>query len=87
MAEIIVYDIELDGNGNKLALPEGRDVPYNYERFKIGDGKTVVSELPFYLENELESMVEKINFLAENMLDADYRNGVLHFTKGIIFPT
>jgi hypothetical protein len=46
--EIIVYDIEVDKDGNTLALPEGRTTPYTYERLKIGDGKTVVSDLPFY---------------------------------------
>ena len=82
-AEIIVYDIELDGDGNALTLPEGRTTPYTYERFKVGDGKTTVTNLPFYLENELEDVVNKINLLAGHMLDTNYENGVLHFTKGI----
>lgn len=46
--EIIVYDIEVDKDGNHLALPEGRTIPYTYERFKIGNGKDVVGDLPFY---------------------------------------
>lgn len=46
--EFIVYDIEVDSEGNTLALPEGRTEPYTHERFKIGDGKTVVTELPFF---------------------------------------
>lgn len=46
--EIIIYDIEVDENGNTLELPEGRTTPYTYERFKIGDGKTLVKDLPFY---------------------------------------
>lgn len=37
--EIIIYDI---------------DSNYNYERIKIGDGVTSVTDLPFYLENEVE---------------------------------
>ena len=45
--ELIVYDIEVDEYGNTLTLPTGRDVPYAYERFKIGDGITLVSNLPF----------------------------------------
>ncbi len=52
--EFIIYDIEVDKDGNtledaegKLLLPEGRTVPYIYERFKIGDGKTPVTDLPF----------------------------------------
>lgn len=46
-AELIIYDIEIDGDGNTLPLPEGRDIPYTYERFKIGDGIHTVSMLPF----------------------------------------
>lgn len=53
--EPIVYDNEVDENGNVLTLsdgvttvlPEGRTTPYTYERLKIGDGKTLVSDLPF----------------------------------------
>jgi hypothetical protein len=45
--ELIIYDIEVDADGNTLELPEGRTEPYTYERSKIGDGKTVVSALPF----------------------------------------
>lgn len=56
--ELIIYDIEVAENGNTLtvsdgnggqvaALPNGRTSPYTYERFKIGDGKTLVSALPF----------------------------------------
>lgn len=46
--EIIIYDIEVDENGNTLDLPEGRTTPYTYERLKIGDGKNLVKDLPFY---------------------------------------
>lgn len=45
--ELIVYDIEIDQDGNILELPEGRTEPYLYERTKIGDGITKVHELPF----------------------------------------
>ena len=45
--EIIVYDSEVDENGNTLTLPTGRSAPYTYERIKVGDGKTLVSDLPF----------------------------------------
>ena len=41
--ELIVYDV---------------DSTHTYERFKIGDGVTLVSELPFALENEL---INKVN--------------------------
>ena len=46
-SEIIVYDVEVDSDGNILELPEGRTVPYTYERIKIGDGKNVITSLPF----------------------------------------
>ena len=46
--ELIIYDIEVDSDGNTLTLPEGRTTPYTYERFKIGDGTTLVNDLPFY---------------------------------------
>ena len=52
--EIIVYDIEVDEQGNVLTdsngnsvLPEGRTEPYNYPRFKVGDGVRYVNDLPF----------------------------------------
>jgi hypothetical protein len=41
--EIIIYDIETSVDD----LPEGRTTLYNYERIKIGDGETVVKNLPF----------------------------------------
>ena len=49
--EIIIYDIEIDADGNTLTLPEGRATPYAYERMKIGDGKTNVNNLSFIGEN------------------------------------
>ena len=70
--EIIIYDI---------------DTTYSYERFKIGDGKTTIINLPFYLEHEIDSILANMNYLAENTLQADYQNGVLNLTKGISFPT
>lgn len=46
--EIIVYDIEYDSSGAPLSLEgTGRKWYYAHERFKIGDGKTKVSDLPF----------------------------------------
>jgi hypothetical protein len=65
--ELIIYDIEVDKNGNAIKIPDGdggeieaytfaaqypsrtayKDQPYTYERFKIGDGKTNVNDLPF----------------------------------------
>lgn len=55
--EIIIYDKEVDSDGNILTktvdghevplLPEGRTVPYLCERFKVGDGNSTVTDLPF----------------------------------------
>lgn len=47
IGEIIVYDKEIDDNGNSLSLPEGRTTPYTYARIKIGDGKRNAHDLPF----------------------------------------
>lgn len=47
-AEWIVYDREVDKQGNLLTeLPEGRTEPYAYERFKIGNGIDKVGDLDF----------------------------------------
>lgn len=69
--EIIIYDIDTDNN---------------YERFKIGDGKTIVNELPFYLEEELLDILNRLNSLEENMLNATWHDGILYFEKGISIP-
>ena len=45
--ELIIYDKEVDSEGNVLELPTTRTTPFDYERFKIGDGVTTVSNLPF----------------------------------------
>ena len=45
--ELIIYLKEVDKDGNTLTLPEGRTVPYTYDRFKIGDGHSTVNELGF----------------------------------------
>ena len=47
--ETVVYDIEIDADGKMLedVLPDGRLIPYTYERFKVGDGVHTVNELPF----------------------------------------
>ena len=46
--ELIIYDIEVDKNGNALDLTSTRrTTPYIYERFKIGDGISTVTDLPF----------------------------------------
>ena len=58
MGEIIIYNAELDEEGNILELPEGRTEPYTYPRTKIGDGFTVVSDLPFTTIDIDYSMLE-----------------------------
>ena len=45
--ETIVYDAEIDAEGNPLALPSGRTAPYTFARTKIGDGITNLHRLPF----------------------------------------
>jgi hypothetical protein len=46
--EIIVYDCEVDSDGSTLELPSNRVIPYTYERVKIGDGHTLVNDLPYF---------------------------------------
>ena len=69
--EIIVYDIDTNNT---------------VERFKVGDGKTTVIDLPFYLEHEVDMILSQINYLANNTIDANWQNGILTLTKGITLP-
>ena len=46
--ELIIYDVEIDTD----ELPDNRTEPYDYERFKIGDGIKTVSNLPFILDTK-----------------------------------
>ena len=52
--ELIIYDVEVDANGNVLELPSGRTVHYTYERFKIGDGITTLGNLPFVVDDNVQ---------------------------------
>ena len=63
--EIIVYDI---------------DDNYFYERIKIGDGITPVTNLPFYLIEEVSELIEK---LSDETLTLEWNNNILIFDKGI----
>jgi hypothetical protein len=56
--EIIVYDI---------------DDTYTYSRFKIGDGKTNINDLPFYFEQVLPS---DIGDLKSTVTELNYMSGV-----------
>ena len=87
------HDVESNWNRAKTFVPKAGEIivydiddTHSYERFKLGDGETVVGELPFYLENELNYILENMEYLAANTLDADCVGGVLYFTKGITFP-
>jgi hypothetical protein len=59
--EIIVYDI---------------DDNYNYERFKIGDGVTLVNELPFADESIIveSTRVTHNDYLLSNIIDVHILN-------------
>ena len=67
--EIIVYDI---------------DDNYFYERIKIGDGITPVTNLPFYLIEEVSDLIES---LANETLTLKWENNTLRFGKGVDLST
>ena len=67
-AEIIIYDV--DNN-------------YYFERVKIGDGVTPVTNLPFYMIDEVADLVREIELLASQTLTLEYENNTLLFNKGI----
>lgn len=56
--ELIVYDCEVDANGNTLELPNDRTIPYNYVRFKVGDGQTLINDLPYFLQSQTDRIQE-----------------------------
>lgn len=89
---ILKHDIESNWNRATTFIPKQGEViiydiddNYNYERFKIGDGITFVGELPFYLENQVIEILDKIDYIAKNTLNASWQNGVLSLDKGITF--
>ena len=45
--ELVIYDKEVDAEGNVLELPEGRITAFTYERIKVGDGVTAINDLAF----------------------------------------
>lgn len=68
--EPIVYDIEIDENGEVLKLPQNRTTPYVYQRIKFGDGFTGVNELPFVTDNIQERLTlleTKFNIVDESL--------------------
>jgi hypothetical protein len=50
--ELIIYDSEVDSEGNILELPAKRNWPYLYERVKIGNGRDFLKDLKFYSTEE-----------------------------------
>ena len=77
--ELIIYDAEADSSGNAFECTvsgrtqkayefiEGRMAPYAYPRFKVGDGVTVLSDLPFlYLMNMPTTQVQIVTWDSED---------------------
>lgn len=60
--EIIVYDI---------------DAEHQHERLKIGDGATLVSNLPFYLADEIEYILLQL----QTKVGVEIDNNILVFTN------
>ena len=90
---VLKHDIEVNWNRAETFIPkQGEIIIYDidsnhtHERFKIGDGKTTAIQLPFYLEAEINNILNNIDYLANNTLDANWQDGILNITKGIIFP-
>jgi hypothetical protein len=90
--EIIIYDIEVDADGNTLTLPSGRTTPYAYERFKIGDGIHLVSELQFADESLLipSERVTHGEHLLSNVIETyiisiDYNTLLAFDTSELVF--
>jgi hypothetical protein len=54
--ELVVYDIDED---------------YTYQRFKIGDGVTVVGNLPFYFEEEIAAIKAELKNKVEVSIDGN----------------
>lgn len=61
LGEIIIYDPDepvyyYDDDGEEQLVPG----IFPYSRFKIGDGKKTVSQLGFYMEEQLEEKITEI---------------------------
>jgi hypothetical protein len=52
--ELIIYDSEVYTDGDTRELPSNRTVPYERARFKVGDGYTLVNDLPFVTEADIQ---------------------------------
>lgn len=90
---ILKHDIESNWNRAETFIPKQGEIiiydiddNHSYERFKIGDGETLVGNLPFYLEDEVIDILNKIDYIANNTLKTVYENGILILAKGITLP-
>ena len=77
--ELIIYDAEVDTEGNTLDLPVDRVEPYTYERLKIGDGITAVNDLPF--------CVQQSDFSQNNSSAPDYIKNRTHWAEEPVITT
>lgn len=85
--EIIVYDIEVDNNGNILDLTgTNRTEPYTYERFKIGDGITKVNDLPFVMQ-DLEEYIRSKETIAIGLQQTVPENAIDSICDFKLVPT
>ena len=89
------HDIEANWllAGNKGFVPlEGEIIVYDKDennsniRLKVGDGVTTVTNLPFYVLEEIEETRRKTDYLAAQGFSAQWQNDVLVLNKGINFP-
>jgi hypothetical protein len=83
---VLKHDIEVNWNKAESFIPKQGEVivydideNYYYERIKIGDGKTAVTNLPFYLVDEVEDILKKLDSLAQQSLVLDWQNNTLIF--------
>ena len=84
------HDLEVNWNNAKTFIPKQGEIivydiddNYFYERIKIGDGITTVTNLPFYLVNEVSELIES---LANETLTLEWDNNILKFSQGITLP-
>ena len=90
--ELVVFDIEVDADGNALELPEGRTTPYSYERIKIGDGITNVNDLPFATDGfvsyaEAQELTDDQKVIARENIGAKPEDVVANITGSYVAGT
>lgn len=63
---VSIHDVESNWNSAKTFIPRAGELviydpdhDHHYSRFKIGDGKTLVADLPFSLDIALSEFFEK----------------------------